>query len=200
MTELFLENGQEPIGVDSSENMLAVAANKFVSLPPERRPLLLQQDMTRLRLPFRVDAALCSLDGLNYLLTPAQVRRTFRAVADALLPGGRFAFDVHSVAHLQSLDGEFFADETEDCLCLWRGTYRAHTRILTYDMDLFLREKDGRWRREQETHRERAYPREEITAWLHDAGFGDVRIYGDLTGKPPRETEERLYFTARRKD
>ena len=199
LTEIFSRLGHTLVGVDASEDMLAVAANKFTHLPWEERPLLLCGDMARLRLPFSVDAAFCSLDSLNYLLRPAQVQRTFRAVAEALRPGGRFAFDVHSESHLRSLDGELFTDETEDCLCLWRGTYRPRTHILTYDMDLFRRERDGRWQRSEETHRERAYTREELSAWLYEAGFTDVRVYGDLTGRAPRDGEERLYFTAKKK-
>ena len=38
-----------------------------------------------------------------------------------------------------------------------------------------------------------------MTAWLKDAGFGDIRIYGDMVRRSPREGEQRIYFTAIRK-
>ena len=196
LTEIFSRAGHRMVGVDLSADMLAVAANKFTELPQEERPLLLQQSMTALRLPFPVDAAFCALDGLNYLLRPEEVRRTFRAVAKVLKPGGRFAFDVHSQEHLAALDGQIFLDETEDAYCVWRSDYASRARIISYGMDIFRRDRDGRWQRSFEEHRERAYGAEELTAWLSEAGFTDVRVYGEFTGKAPRPGEERLYFSA----
>ena len=40
---------------------------------------------------------------------------------------------------------------------------------------------------------------EELTAWLKAAGFADIRIYGDMVRRSPREGEQRVYFTAIRK-
>ena len=199
LTEIFARAGHRMVGVDLSADMLAVAANKFSELSADERPLLLQQSMTALRLPFTVDAAFCALDSLNYLLRPEEVRRTFRAVARALTPGGRFAFDVHSPEHLAALDGQVFLDESEDAYCVWRGVYAPRAQILSYAMDVFRLDRDGRWQRSFEEHRERAYSAEELTAWLCDAGFTDVCVYGEFTKKAPRDGEERLYFTARRK-
>ena len=198
LTELFARAGHCMVGVDLSADMLAVAANKCGELPFDRRPLLLQQSMTALRLPFRVDAAFCALDSLNYLLKPEQLKRTFRRVAKVLQPGGRFVFDVHSPAHLAELDGQVFLDETEDAYCVWRSAYAPKTQILSYAMDIFRLGRDGSWRRSFEEHRERAYSVEELTQWLSDAGFTEIRVYGEFTMKPPREGEERLYFSARR--
>ena len=198
LTEIFTRAGHRMIGVDLSADMLAVAANKFTELSAEERPLLLQQRMTALRLPFTVDAAFCALDSLNYLLRPEEVRRTFRAVAGVLRPGGRFAFDVHSISHLAALDGQVFSDENEDACCIWHSAYCSRSQTITYDMDIFRREKGNLWRRSEEVHRERGYRAEELSSWLTEAGFADIRITGDLTGKPPRAEEERLYFSARR--
>ncbi len=198
LTELFARAGHRMVGVDLSADMLAVAMNKVADLPADERPLLLQQSMTALHLPFTVDAAFCALDSLNYLLRPEEVRRTFRAVAKALTPGGRFVFDVHSPEHLAALDGQVFLDETEDAYCVWRSEYAPRTQILSYAMDIFRLGRDGRWQRSFEEHRERAYSAEELTQWLRDAGFTDVCVYGEFTKKAPRDGEERLYFSARK--
>ena len=40
---------------------------------------------------------------------------------------------------------------------------------------------------------------EELTGWLKAAGFGDIRAYGDMVRRSPREGEQRIYFTAIRK-
>ena len=66
-------------------------------------------------------------------------------------------------------------------------------------MDLFRLQPDGAWNRQWEIHRQRAYTVEELTAWLKAAGFGDIRTYGDMVRRSPREGEQRVYFTAIRK-
>ena len=67
---------------------------------------------------------------------------------------------------------------------MWRTEY--HRGLCTYYMDLFRRRGDGAWRRSAEVHRQRAYSVEELTAWLAAAGFGDVRVYGDMRMRRPR--------------
>ena len=42
------------------------------------------------------------------------------------------------------------------------------------------------------------YTPEELTAYLTRAGFVDIRQYGDRKLRPPRDGEERLFFTARK--
>ena len=66
-------------------------------------------------------------------------------------------------------------------------------------MDLFQLQSDGSWVRELEMHRERAYTVEELTAWLEEAGFGEIRTYGDGKLRRPAEGEQRIYFSCIRK-
>ena len=75
---------------------------------------------------------------------------------------------------------------------MWRAEY--HRGLCTYYMDLFRRRGDKAWDRREELHRERAYTVEELTAWLTEAGFGDIRVYGDAKLRHPREDEQRVYF------
>jgi hypothetical protein len=66
-------------------------------------------------------------------------------------------------------------------------------------MDLFqLDPSTGQWDRGEELHRERAYTVEELTAMLEQAGFSQVRTYGELKLRPPRPGEQRIFFTARK--
>ena len=44
----------------------------------------------------------------------------------------------------------------------------------------------------------RAYEPEELTAFLREAGFRDIRQYGNLKLRPPREGEDRIFFVARK--
>ena len=160
-------------------------------------PVFLHQSMPRLDLYGTVDAAVCCLDSLNYLTDPKDVQRTFRRLHLFVAPGGMLVFDVNTAAKLAALDGQVFLDETEDTYCVWRTEY--HRGLCTYYMDLFRRRGDGAWRRSAEVHRQRAYSVEELTAWLAAAGFGDVRVYGDMRMRRPRADEQRVYISCVRK-
>ena len=198
MTCLLAEMGYEMIGVDLSEDMLAQAMDKAFDMDEERRPLLLQQSMTKLRLFAPVDAVVCCLDSLNYLTSPKAVQSTFRRVYENLSSGGIFVFDVNTVYKFEQLDGQVFLDETDDSYCVWRAAYSRRSRTITYGMDLFRERRDGAWRRTWEEHCERAYTREELTEWLSAAGFTDIRFFGDLSRSEPKDTELRMYVSALR--
>ena len=195
MTWLLAGRGYELIAVDGSQEMLAAAREK--SAPAEVPPLFLHQSMPRLDLYGTVDAAICCLDSLNYLTNPRDVQRTFQRLHLFISPGGLLAFDVRLPERLAALDGQVFLDETEDTYCVWRAEY--HKGLCTYYMDLFRRRSDGAWRRSAELHRQRAYSAEELTAWLTEAGFGDIRVYGDGKLRRPKEDEQRIYFSCVRK-
>lgn len=115
------------------------------------------------------------------------------------MPGGLFLFDVNTVEKLEGLDGQVFLDETEDAYCVWRAEYSRRGRICSYFMDIFqLDERTGQWARGEELHRERAYTTEELTAMLRQAGFSQIRIFGELKMRPPVDGEQRVFFTARK--
>ena len=196
MTWILTGRGYELIGVDASEEMLAAAMGKSDSVEGVA-PIFLHQSMPKLDLYGTVDAAICCLDSLNYLTNPKDVQRTFRRLHLFVAPGGVLIFDINTVEKLMALDGQVFLDETEDTYCVWRPEFRRG--ICTYYMDLFQQQPDGSWEREFEMHRERAYTVEELTAWLTEAGFGEIRTYGDGKMRRPAEGEQRIYFSCIRK-
>lgn len=188
--------GYEVTGVDLSPDMLAVAADKCGALEPP--PLLLCQDMSRLRLMAPADAVVCCLDSLNYVTRPAAVQRAFRRVWEALRPGGLFLFDVRTPEMLRGMDGQICLDETEDTYCVWRGTFSPKRNILGYEMDLFYADVRGGWSRASELHEEYAYDPADLARWLSEAGFEKIRQCGELVLRAPRPGEERVFFTARK--
>ena len=61
-------------------------------------------------------------------------------------------------------------------------------------MDLFRLNGEGTWDRDFEEHRERAWTEEELRSALAEAGFGQVKLTGDLKQRAPREDEDRWIF------
>lgn len=196
LTVELARRGYAVTGVDLSPDMLAAAADKCGALEPP--PLLLCQDISRLRLMHPADAAVCCLDSLNYITRPANLRRAFRRVWEALRPGGLFVFDVRTPEMLRGMDGQVCLDETADTYCVWRGAFSEKRNILSYEMDLFFAAPNGTWSREFELHEEYAYDPADLARWLAEAGFAKIRQYGDLVLRAPRPGEERVFFTARK--
>lgn len=195
MALLLAGAGLSVLGVDQSEEMLTVAYEKAMDL--ENPPYFVRQKLQQLRLPRPVDLAVCCLDGMNYITEPAQLRTALARVYQALNPGGLLIFDVNTEAKLSGLDGQIFVDEDEDVFCLWRAEYSPETRLICYGMDIF--QKQGKlWSRSREEHLEYAYRPEELTQWLQEAGFTDVRAYADRRLEAPAEGEQRIFFAARR--
>lgn len=193
MTEIFTRRGYEMIAVDGSYEMLSQAMGKEYE---GIQPLFLCQSMPQLDLYGTVDGAICCLDSINYLTRPSDVRRTLARLHLFIAPGGTLVFDINTVEKLSALDGQVFLDENDDTYCVWRTEYSRG--LCTYYMDIFRRAGDV-WERDFEVHRQRAYTVEELTNWLHEAGFANVRTYGDGVLRRPKAGEQRIYFTAIRK-
>ena len=184
------------IGADLSEDMLAEAEQKAREMT-ENRPFYICQPMQRLHLAESVDAVICALDSLNYVTKPADCRRTFRRVFEALNSGGLFVFDINTPAKLRGLDGQVFLDETDDAYCVWRTAYNEKKRLCYYGMDIF-RLCGAVWQRSFEEHIEYAYEPVELQQWLEEAGFTHIRQYGDRVLRAPKAQEQRIYFSAKK--
>ena len=188
--------GYRVYGVDLSEDMLTVAMNKAMELE-ENMPFFICQNMCELELPEQVDWVVCMLDSINYLADPDDCAAMIRQVAACLKPGGMFIFDFNTPYKLRGLDGQVFLDENEDSYCVWRAEFDEEENICYYGIDLFQYvEEENLWERSFEEHREYAYTPEQLTAYLQQAGFESITLYGDGELRAPTQTEQRIYITA----
>ena len=197
LSVLLAKHGYRVLGVDRSEEMLTVAAEKAMELE-ENQPFFVAQPMQRLKIPEPVDACVCALDSINYVKKPQDVQKAFRRVYESLRPGGLFVFDINTPYKLEGLDGQVFLDETEDSYCVWRAVYDKRHSFCRYGMDLFQQANDGLWERSFEEHVERAYTPEELSGWLTDAGFAQIEQFGNLRLEAPENTELRIFFAAKK--
>ncbi len=197
VTKLLAERGYDVIGADSSPDMLMQAANKCSSLPV--MPTFIRQSMTDLDLYGTVDAVVSFLDSVNYLTDPRDLDRAFGRVSLFLNPGGLFVFDLNTACKLSSIAGNSFVRETGDVFCVWQAAWEEKTRLAAFYLDLFEKKKDGRYLRESEDHRERAYSVGEIRDVLEKNGMELRRVYGNLKFRAPKPEEERIFFVAKKK-
>ena len=193
---VLAERGYEVIGADASEEMLSMAMEKSQKVK-KIKPIFLHQAMEELDLYGTVDACVCCLDSVNYVPKEALMKGIQR-VHLFLEPGGLFLFDIRPPWALEAMDGQIFFDEREDLFCLWRGDYVAKGGFCRFEMDLFQQEETGLWRRSQEEHVEYAHPLEQLCRHLKEAGFLEIRQFGNLKLRAPKPGEDRIFFTARK--
>lgn len=190
LTWLLAERGYEMIAADASPDMLIQAASKAaeVSVPP----LFLCQDASALDLYGTVDAAVCSLDGMNYI-PESELPEVFHRLHLFVRPGGLLIFDIKTPEWFKSVDGSVSVDETEDMLCLWRAEFDTEENAICYGMDIFSK-SGSLWRRDSEEHIEYAHSPERLAELLEIAGFENVRLCCDC----PQSDGGRLFITAKR--
>lgn len=221
MTLALAERGYDMIGVDLSEDMLAVALDRTYDmvdngkLPEEgRRPLFLCQDIRSFELYGTVGAAVCCLDSLNYLIGDGELQGVFATVHNYLDPNGLFLFDMNTPYKFENVYGcnsyvyELEEDDGGDSFCVWQNFYDGESRICDFFLTLFSRRDNGLYSREDEEQRERCYSFEEIASALSAAGFELISVGNGYTeegrealsdttpGSLPTDTE-RWYFVAR---
>lgn len=189
--------GLQMTGIDLSQEMLWIAAQKArkqgLGIP------FIQQDMRKLRLHRQMDAVIATCDGVNYLLTDADVLAFFRAAYDALAPGGLIAFDVSTPWKLKNVLGnELICEDREDVTYFWQNRWHEKTAMVDMTLCFFLREKDGRYRRIEESQKQKAHQAETLQHLLGEAGFVEPRVYGNSRLEAPRDKEQRWHFVARK--
>ncbi len=190
LTCILAKAGYDMIASDASPDMLSMAMQK--ASEEEVSPLFLCQSAEDLDLYGTVDAAVSSLDSINYI-PPSLLPRVLDRLRLFVRPGGLFIFDIRSTDWLKEMDGSTYVDEEDDVLCLWRADYDESDASITYGMDLFSR-VGKLWERQSEAHVEYAYTEEALTGFLRQADFTVLHI----DHKGPQGEFGRVFFVCRR--
>lgn len=197
LTVRLAQSGMAVTGVDLSAAMLRQAEKKARDYGVE--VAFVRQDMKKLTLPRRVGAVLATCDGVNYLTTPNDVQAFFAAAYQNLLPGGALCFDCSTRHKLENVMGDaFFGEERDGVAVLWQNKLNREEHLLSMDVTFFVRKEDGCYRRFREQHHQRAHSAEELTAWLCQSGFEDVRIYGEMRLDAMKPEDLRMHITAKK--
>ncbi len=187
--------GYDMIGVDASPEMLMQAMENTVDL--ESRPLFLNQTMEDLDLYGTVDACLCCLDSVNYVVDPKALRKAMRRVELFLNPGGIFIFDINTLSKFERMDGQCYVRDDDDVYCVWQVDFDGI--LCNYDFNIF--ERQGiHWNRNLESHQERYYDPQILINLLHELGFVDIKTYAELSFEPINGQEDRIFISARKRN
>ncbi len=219
MTRMLAESGYDMIGIDASEEMLSIAREhesgnnvryfecsgiaggyECSSTAEEYgcSILYLLQDMREFELYGTVRAVVSVCDSMNYLLEEEDLLRVFRLANNYLDPGGILLFDLNTVYKFKERMGEqTFCEHHKDSSLIWDNYYDEDEKINEYELTLFIHEKEGLYRKYQETHYERGYELNEVIHLLEQSGMEYIMACDADDHGPVREDSERIYVMAR---
>ena len=197
LTRKLAAKGYDMIGVDYSEDMLEIAMDHR----QEGEDILyLLQDMREFELYGTVRAAVSICDSMNYIVEYQDLVQVMKLVNNYLDPGGIFIFDLNTPYKYEEILGEnTFAENRPEGSFIWENYYDGETGINEYDLTLFVREKEGLYRKFEETHYQRAYELEQVRRAVKEAGLEFVAAYDAGTHKPVQQDSQRIYVIAREK-
>lgn len=195
LTEMLADKGYDMIGVDNSEEMLAVAMEKRAE--SGRDILYLLQDMREFELYGTVKAIISICDSINYILEPEELLKVFKLVNNYLDPGGVFIFDCNTeYKYTELLGDQTIAEDREESSFIWDNYYDEEERINEYKLSLFIKETEDLYRKHTEYHYQRCYSVEEITKLIEASGMKLLAVYDAMTKEQPTDESERIYFIA----
>lgn len=199
LTEALSHRGYDMIGVDNSEDMLQIAMDKRAESGEDI--LYLLQDMREFELFGTVKAVVSICDSMNYITEDTDLRKVFELVNNYLDPGGVFIFDLNTLYKYREVMGECtIAENREDASFIWDNYFDADTGINEYDLAVFVPEKQGLYRKFEETHFQRGYELETVKRLLEEAGLGYLAAYDAFTNELPKADSERIYVIAREQE
>lgn len=187
------EHGYDMIGVDISDEMLNIAAEK--AREKNLDILFLNQDMTEFELYGTVDVIICSLDGVNYLVEDGQLERLLALVKNYLNPNGIFIFDINSEYKLRNVLNDTTSIYDEDGVyCVWDSCYDENDKVCSFNLEFFTEAENGLYKRENEYQEERAYTVDEIRNCAEKIGLKFENAYADRTFDVPKQDTERIFI------
>ncbi len=196
MTELLAEAGYNMIGIDNAQEMLNRAIIKRDQSGHDI--LYLCQDMREFELYGTVKAVISLCDSINYILMPEELERVFSLVNNYLDPEGIFFFDFNTDYKYREVIGEtVIAENREEGSFIWENYFHEEECINEYDVTVFVKEEEDRYRKFTETHYQRGYTLEEIQMLLERAGMIFLEAVDADTEGEVTATSERIYVTAR---
>ena len=197
VTELLAESGFDMIGIDNSEEMLEIAMEKREESGFDI--LYLLQDMREFELYGTVKGVVSICDSMNYILDDEDLLDVFKLVHNYLDNEGIFIFDMNTMyKYEQILADNTFAEDREESSFIWENYYDEEEEINQYDLSLFVQEKDGRYRKYEETHLQRAYEQQCVEELIKESGLELLHVYDAFTKDLPAEDSQRIYFVCRR--
>lgn len=194
LTLMLTQAGYDMIGVDQSEEMLAVLREKADELGLAGQLLLLRQDILALDLYGTIRAAVSTFDTFNHIGPEERFEQAVHKAGFFMEKGGVFLFDLNTpYKHRQVLAQNTFQLEGPDAVCRWSNRYSEATRSV--DISIHIRYLDTQ--EEFEEHfTEYSYELGYVRSVLERNGFSLEAVCDGETFGPLGPQSQRMLLTA----
>ncbi len=194
LTLMLAQAGYDLIGVDQSEEMLAVLREKADALGVAGGLLLLHQDILELDLYGTIRAAVSTFDTFNHIGPAGRFCKAVERAGFFMEQGGVFIFDLNTpYKHREVLAGRSFTLEAPDAICRWQNRYDPATGRVDISLDILDRETGEHW---AEQFPEYSYSLGEVREALAKAGFALESVRDGEDFGPLRRDSQRMILTA----
>lgn len=191
----FARRGYQITGVDLSDAMLERA-----HLKTGQSGLAVtysKQDLCTLDLPEKYDCALLFQDGLNYLLSKADLSRAFRQINAVLNPGALFLFDLTRPRLRPTVEkGSIEWADLEDFTLIWESNYCNEEDLWSVQLTVFKQTGSGLYHKFQEKHHEKEHHPDLIIDILNETGFTLLDLHPSFSLEQSTGSDAKLTFVA----
>lgn len=194
LTLMLTQAGYDMIGVDQSEEMLAVLREKADELGISQRLLLLRQDILDLDLFGTIRGAVSTFDTYNHIGPTPRFEQAVAKAAFFMEKGGVFIFDLNTpYKHRQVLADNEFVLEGPDAVCRWRNACSPEGDRVDISIQIDYLDTGEVFR---EQFSEYTYEAEYVKRVLEQSGFALADLRDGETFGPLRPESQRYIFTA----
>jgi SAM-dependent methyltransferase len=190
--------GYDVTGLDASQNMLNVLKRK--AKEAKLKPRVLRKDMRDMDLANEFDAVICMDSAFLYLLKDEDILQALSAFHKALKPGGAAIIDIMNFLSLLGGYKEDIVDTySRDGVKIERAVKHSVEDVsaIWNHHEFGVIEDDGETITYRELHRFRMLNYNEMCRFLHEAGFDEIRCFGEFVAREEVKTNsKRLIFVA----
>lgn len=194
----LMQDGYQVTGLDLSQNMLDVLKKKAEAEKLE--PHVFRKDMRKMDFADEFDAIICMNTAFLYLLTDEDILQALRALHTALKPGGVSIIDIMNFLSLLGRYKESIVESySKNGINYTRATRHSVENVpgIWNHREFGIIEDSGETITYHELHRLRMLNYNEMRRFLHEAGFLEIKCFGEFVAREEvRSNAKRLLFVA----
>ena len=195
MMKELVSDAKRYVGIDLSEEMLAVASQKVLDSKVE----LYHCDIRDFYSSEPFDVCISTLDTTNYILEETELYQVMESIYHLLDKGGLYIFDINSEYKLKEVLGnETYVYEKDFIFYTWENEYYEEEKIVDFILNFFVERDNHTYDRITEIQSERIYTTEEIEGLLKTIGFTVLEKLDFDAGRYPARETQRILFIAKK--
>ena len=194
LTLMLTQAGYDMIGVDQSEEMLAVLREKSDELELSGQLLLLQQNILNLDLYGTIRAAISTFDTYNHIGPKESFEKAIARAAFFMEKDGVFLFDLNTpYKHKMILADNTFELDGPDAKCYWENHYNDKEEKVEISIRIDYLDTGEVF---CEKFAEYSYPLDYVEQVLKKYGFYMAEVCDGETFQPLTNESQRYMITA----